>query len=507
MCEIQIFKVTGIGPGPSSITVLGNVQRCDSGIEGEPPLVVQITCPIDTATFFGPSEPFQGTVFDATSVFIAANGDFFATFETVGDCRCGGPLLASAHCAAEPDCRDEMPVEELECTGCPEEVQGIDDVDASPECEEGATAIVALSRTFFNPTDQTTFLMRIVPGHPDGEIVSVTEEQINPGQTRTVTAVVRYPTRSTPQPYVVALDTQENPTGCPPWFFTPKRMPDCCPDAEITNVEIDGCMVVVNVDPVAVPDGCDYFWNFDADREDSPWFSGPHSQRAHQYDDNGEYKIRVEVRCGRCSGEADERVVEITDCEGKETPRCQAIRLFAAVAAALGIFAAAMAICLPQIAPLLLGIAALFGIASALLFWWHSGKTCKSRTCRPKTLALAQASLMAGFALIQFSSPECCPSLLGIGLATVGFGLALLNYWRGKCHKTWCQYMAKFMGVLAGYGMVFGILKSAIMLDELADLAPCYNDEVTGYIFLFLSAAGVIGGICFASDEEDSEFV
>jgi len=507
MCEIQITRVTGIGQGLDAITVFGRVELCEPGVESESPLVVQIICPIESVALFGPGEPFAGTVFDASAVFIAGNGDFYATFNQIGDCRCGGQMLASAHCAAEPDCRDEMLVEVLECTGCPVEDEGIDDVGGRPpECDEGATALVTLGKTFTNATDSSTFLMRFMPNHPDAEIVSITEEQINAGQTRTVTAVVRYPTRSTPQPYFLALDTQENPTGCPPYLFNPRTMPDCCPDVQIVSKEVDGCRVTINVEPVNVPDGCEYRWNFYAEDPSSPDVPGS-SQFTHIYEDNGDHEIEVFVTCGRCNGESAFDSVVITECEGEETNWCRGIRLLAAIAAALSIFAAALAICLPMIAPLLLGIAAVLGIASGLLFWWHSGERCKSRTCRPKTLSIAQATIMAGFAMIQFSSPDCCPELLGFGLAAVGGGLALLNYWRTKCHKTWCQYFAKLVAVLAGYAMIFGILKSALQLDAFSELVPCYNDDVTGYIFFVLGTTGLIGIFCEDKDEGIGEFV
>jgi hypothetical protein len=130
------------------------VQRCDPGADEE--FTVQITCPTLTAVYFAPNEPIQGMTIQASSIFIGSNGDFFATFDDVGDCQCGGQMLVTAQCKERnrEKCRAELLVDELECVECPEETPFDDDVvGLQPTCVESEAMVdVTLTRRFTNTT-------------------------------------------------------------------------------------------------------------------------------------------------------------------------------------------------------------------------------------------------------------------------------------------------------------------------------------------------------------------
>lgn len=508
MCDIEISKVTGNGLGLDSLTVIGNVQRCDPGLDREPLVIVQITCPLESVAFFGPELPFQGVVVDATSLFVGSNGDFFAEFDHVGDCRCGGQLLVSAHCTQDPACRAELLVDDLDCVACPRDLEfGDDATGVTPECESGATALVNLSMRF-DDKGQPTMSFRIEPGHPDGEVVSEAVV-LNPDGTRTVTAQIRYPTLSFPKPYVVAIDAAGDFFGCPPWPIEVGQIPACCPAAGIT-AEVDGCMVVANAEPVSVPHGCQYVWNFDAsDTNDIQLEQSDQSQRVHHYDGPGTYLISVRVTCGSCNGEEATLEVEIdTECE--ESPKCQFARYVGAIAAALSLFALAMITCLPALWPALVAAAALFAITSAVIFYFYR-KRCKARPCNQGLLSTAQAFLMAGFALVIYSS--CCQTVLAAGFAMIFTGLGLLYLWRGRCGKTWCQYAAIAVGIVGGVLTIMGIVQSVPVVGDWFDqewfgeVAGCLSTKALGWVSLVLGISTIGGSVCSAYDESDSTFI
>jgi len=501
MCEISINKVGGNGPQLESITVIGNVQGCDPRLEGEPALIVQITCPTGTVAFFGPDLPFQGIVIDPSSVFIGSNGDFFATFNSLGDCRCGGQMLVTAECATEEDCRAELLVESLRCIECPEETDFGDNFDATappqPECVDAeATAEVTL-RKFFTNNTPNDLLFEIEPGHPDAIIVSGGSQTIKKSFDGQVSAVVQYPSGSSPQPYVtVKLAVTGELLGCPPWPIALGQIPDCCPDVRITNVEPDGCQVVVNVEPDNLPRGCKYRWNFDAkivedDECFGTWMDGSFSQQVHPYDKNGEYKICAAVQCGSCTSEPAFTTVNITECKGEDSKQCSRLRWAATLAAAFAILAGLLAQCVPPKVAVALYIAAaalaVTAVVTGLLYRFR--EKCKSKPCRIWALTTARTLLIAGFAAIALSG--CCMEMIGAGLPLIGGGMALLAYWRDKC-GTWCDLLEEFAG--AG-----GLAATAVAIAALIpQLSGCIDWTATGIV----GVIHTINGAYIANDCE-----
>lgn len=446
MCEIKITQISGVNPNLQSIVVQGTIEGCPPPFEG-PRLIVRIICKNDVVALAAGGDIPVGDISEASDVFFGDDGTWVATFNNFSSCRCGGEITATAHCFTNSDCKDTLTVDDLQCIECPGIFISDEDVSLVPvpTCNQDGTATVTVTRFVQNNTPNPV-LIRIHAGHPDGEILDGETHPFNPQTSGIISMTFRYPTLSNPQPYAEMFQFNAEPTGCAPVEIEVPTMPSCCPDIEISEITIDDCFVVVKIDPINIPEGCTYIWDFDADNPNSTQEFGDVGQRNHTYSEPGTYRIVVRVQCGTCLN-SDEEIITIDKCKGKESKGCSVLRLVTAVAAAMTMLALLLATCIPgAVVPLLIAAAvfAVAGIVTGLIYFF----SCDDKPCSYEILISAQATLGAGVSAMILS--DCCLSVFlgAIGLITAG--IALFSLWQNKCLLSFCTVAKEITKVIGG---------------------------------------------------------
>lgn len=447
MCEIQITKVAGINPSLTSINVVGTVERCSSNIEGQR-LIVKIACPPEIAAFGGDPGILIGPFVEATDIFFGDDGLWFATFENFSSCRCRGQISVIAQCASDEGCEATLTIDNLDCVECPDirDNKGSDDVSPKPipRCNPDGTATVTL-RKFVENNTQTPLLVQIFPGHPDAALDppnSPNTASVFPGEIKEVTATYRYPTLSSPQPYLVIQDLQSNLLGCPAFPIDLDPLPSCCPEIEIESVRVEECLVIVRVVPTTIPEGCTYIWDWG---DGSPQEFSSIGQRNHTYEKKESaqsYTVTVRVSCGNggCVTSAEEQV-RLEACESEDCGwlgwKCwdwcligrTALFLLLATAGILWMLVA----CFPAASPLVVAaVAASAAAAVVLAIWqWTCGNRCDW------LVILWQFFLVLGIAALYLMG--CCPVLLWFFIGSFVLAGIFFEIWRRKCQPARCD--------------------------------------------------------------------
>ncbi|MAU01145.1 MAG: hypothetical protein CL608_28715 [Anaerolineaceae bacterium] len=494
MCDIQIIQVIGNNPDLSSITVYGTIEDCFANVEGQR-LHVQVGCTPETIIGFNPQDEFLGTFVDADELFIDLDGNWYAVFNNPEICRCGRQIVVKVSCETNEDCVATLVVDSLPCVECPDifNLSDVgDDVVPSPvpTCNPDGTATVTLTRQVENDTSMAV-LFQIIPGHPDGVIEAGGTAAFSPGESGSVSATIRYPTLSTPQPYIVILDTAGEPLGCPPVPIEVAQMPSCCPDIEINSIEIRECLVIVKIEPTSLPEGCTFIWDFDADNPDSQQEYGDIGQRNHTYAQPGDYRIVVRVSCGECLNEA-ETEIEIRACQSDDDcswwdPRCwdwcAILRVMLIVSMAAASFLWFVVACAPGGAALVkVAIAASAAAVVLVGVWWAlCGDQCDW------LLISWQVPLIIGIVAL-FLAPCSCTWLLWAGLGLVLLAMVDFFLWLDKCEPSRCKIVQELLFVFA--------TGAVTALTSVANYAPCGNDTLAdwvAYTAAALAAIEVIG--------------
>jgi hypothetical protein len=229
-CSITIDGVFGLGAGPSIVRVVGSVVDCPPDVEGNN-LVVGVSCA-------SPDGPFNER---STQADASGNWQVLISNGTQAGCRCDAPIFVRARCTSAPDCSVEFRAERLLCVDCPEITFPGDDVikPVFVECNPDGTASVTVN--FFIKNTTSTFLYIILNPGIGGTAVSGGAVGITPGGSFFATAVLQYPTPSSPQPFIEILDINLEPTGCAPIPIPVPPIEPCeaanCP--VITRIEVE----------------------------------------------------------------------------------------------------------------------------------------------------------------------------------------------------------------------------------------------------------------------------
>jgi hypothetical protein len=267
-CSITIDGVFGLGLGPSVIRVVGTATDCPPDVEGAT-VLVGISCVSAEGPFI---ERSAGT--DASG-----NWQALIPVEPRDNCRCDQRIFIRARCASIPDCSAALTADRLQCVECPTITfpSPSDDVTPAPvivECNPDGSASVTVHFSVQNTTPH--FIHVFVNPGPEGSLISGGSIGLTPGNGGFFTAVLQYPTPSSPQPFIQILDVSFNPTGCPPVPIPLDPIEPCepaeCPvitriDTEVGQCETDPTDGVskrrVRFTPSVVgPDPVAHNWNF-----------------------------------------------------------------------------------------------------------------------------------------------------------------------------------------------------------------------------------------------------
>jgi hypothetical protein len=306
MCEIEITHVTGMDTPLSSIVVLGSVERCQPTLEGES-IKVQLSCPSETVAARDPAGEFQGIFVDANEIVFVDRTNWYALFSrtSISDCRCNGQVFVKAECLSDPDCEATFEVEALQCVECPD-VFLEEDIFTRKECNADGTATATFSRTVENNTANDV-IVEFFPGHPEAELDPPNQDTsftVVRTDSRFLTVSFKYPTLSSPTPYIVIRDIQGNILGCPPVPIDIGSMPACCQDIMIDDIDTEDCRVTITMDPILLPEGCEYRWEWGDGTVDSSDIINDdfrEGKRNHFYEKkkvHDPYTIRVSAVCG-----------------------------------------------------------------------------------------------------------------------------------------------------------------------------------------------------------------
>ncbi|MCC6557181.1 MAG: phage holin family protein [Polyangiaceae bacterium] len=135
---------------------------------------------------------------------------------------------------------------------------------------------------------------------------------------------------------------------------------------------------------------------------------------------------------------------------------CGILRVVIAIAAAVGLVAALLALCVPA-AAFALGIIAGALALGALIAGIVYALFCPDKPCAWALLVSGQALLGAGVAAILFSA--CCAWVFWAGLGLVLAGLSALLAWRAYCDESWCRLAKEVTYVIGGIVLpIIGIL-------------------------------------------------
>lgn len=464
--------VDGCAGGGASATVL---------------FTVTLSPPTSGCTYtwnFGDGSPAVTTTVPSVTHAYATAGNFTAV--VVVNC----PPSGGSPCVTRSPVQVVVPA--CDGGGCPT-VVGL--TAAVTGCAGPGSATVTFTGTLVPPLPGCLFLWAFGDG---GNATTTT-----PSATHSYTA---------PNTYAVAV-TAICP-GITPCATTTLAVtvPRCCPIVTniLGNVEDSECAdgrgrkATFNFSAITDPSPAagNYSWDFG---DGTPTVTNPGASATHDYSAPGTYTVSVVYvpdpglypSCPPSSFSIS--TVSVPACSGGggggggddgsdgEGFGCFGLRAIMTIAAILAIVAAALAVCIPPAASILLGIALGFAIAAAIagVIW---SIFCR-KPCAWALLLAWQAAIGAGFMLLCFTT--CCPSFWVIGFGLIAAGVGLMLLWKQHCHKNRCQVLKEL--VLAISGVLIPLLG---WFGAIPILAPCINHIVTAALSAVAAALTVAALHC-----------
>jgi hypothetical protein len=267
-----------------------------------------------------------------------------------------------------------------------------------------------------------------------------------------------------------------------------KGCPDCPPLNDKPTANVDGCKDgkrEVTFQPPQTASGVNSLeWDFG---DGTTTNSQPGQSVTHRYASGGEYTVTVTAKGPDDCEDSSTTKIEIKGCPGDKNGNgggsfaCGIARVGTAVLAAMTIFTALLALCIPGAAQAL-GIAAGVLAVGAVVLGAVFAVLCDNKPCKWALLMTAQAALGAGVGAAIFSN--CCSWLLWAGLGLMILGLVLFVVWKRECNKSWCAVAKEVTYVISGI---------VLTLVGIASSIPVITGCINGTVLAVVSAiAGLI---------------